>query len=274
MARIRTIKPEFCQSPSTAALTLPARLFFLQLLTETDDAGLLVYSAKRLAGCLYPHDDGVTAAKVERWIKECIRQDMLRPYEVDGKRYLAVVNFSRHQRVSHPTPSRIPPPDYASDSREPPEDDESDSGLEVGSRGLEVGDLVTSPPPPTVVAADGAEEDDRSAGRLKTLAEASLARFEATGGQIHTSREGWLRTERKRRIDEDDWSEPEPLPAPAAKEPHPIDAAADAQRRLAAENDAKRRGRGCPVCDASGWLDEGGSGVVPCPTCDGTGLAA
>lgn len=110
MPRIRTIKPDFCTSADTGALSRDARLFFVQLLTDVDDEGRCIYIPKRIAGALYPFDDDVGAAEITLWVKECVARSMLEVYEVAGRRYLRVVNFGQHQRVNHPSPSRLPPP--------------------------------------------------------------------------------------------------------------------------------------------------------------------
>lgn len=110
MARIRTIKPEFCSSADTGALSRDARLFFLQLLTEADDEGRLLWLPRRLCGVLYPFDEDVGGAELERWAAECARRDMVRLYTVEGVRYIAITNWDKHQRINRATPSRLPSP--------------------------------------------------------------------------------------------------------------------------------------------------------------------
>lgn len=118
MARIRSIKPDFCSSGDTAKLSRDARLFLLQLLTEADDEGRLIYSAKKLSGVLYPHDDDVTAPMVDGWVSECEARQMLQRYDVDGTKYLCITNFSKHQVINHKTASKLPaPPSLPEDSR-------------------------------------------------------------------------------------------------------------------------------------------------------------
>lgn len=123
MARIRTIKPDFCSSADTGRLSRDARLFFLQLLPHVDDEGRTQWLPKRLAGMLYPRDDDVGGVDIARWVAECEevasddvdprrRLGMVRRYEVDGDEYLAVVNFLSHQKVSAPTASRNPAPPW------------------------------------------------------------------------------------------------------------------------------------------------------------------
>lgn len=117
MARIRTIKPEFWGDPKTAQLSIPARLLLIGLLNESDDEGRQLASAKRIAGALFPHDDNVTTADVAGWLDELERVGFVRRYTVDGACYLDIPGFAKHQRISKPTPSRLPPHPVAEESR-------------------------------------------------------------------------------------------------------------------------------------------------------------
>lgn len=110
MARIRTVKPEFWEHPKVTRVTRDARLLFLGLLNEADDEGKLRYSAKKLAGVLFGADDDVGAPDVDRWTEELEREGLVLTYEVDGAPLLIVLGFTEHQRVSHPSPSRLPNP--------------------------------------------------------------------------------------------------------------------------------------------------------------------
>ena len=112
MARIRTVKPDFWQHPRVTRVSRDARLLFLGLLNEADDYGKLRYSSKRLAGVLFPEDDDVDGPTIDVWISELERVGLVCRYLVDGAALLVVVGFTEHQRVSHPTASRLPdPPD-------------------------------------------------------------------------------------------------------------------------------------------------------------------
>lgn len=133
MARIRTIKPEFCTSADSGALSRDARLFFLQLLTEADDEGRLAWIPRRLCGVLYPFDEDVSAAMLNGWATECCTRNMLQLYTADGATYAQVVNWTKHQKISHPTTSRLPAPPEASGEipekfRSPPESLRPDLG--------------------------------------------------------------------------------------------------------------------------------------------------
>jgi hypothetical protein len=128
MARIRTVKPRLFSSGSLARCSIPARLLFVGLFTEADDEGRLLGSPKRLAGNLFPHDEGVTAAKVGHWLAELEAVGCIQRYTAEGVEYLYLPGFEAHQRISHPTPSQFPNP--SGNGREP---------LVTGSRKLEVG---------------------------------------------------------------------------------------------------------------------------------------
>lgn len=119
MARIRTIKPEMPGSASVALCSRDARLLFVWLITDADDAGRIAGSAKRLAGALYPHDDDVTGTDVDRWLRELCDAGLVRSYWVSGARYIELVGWAEHQRINKPSPSRLPGPEQADAKRAP-----------------------------------------------------------------------------------------------------------------------------------------------------------
>jgi hypothetical protein len=116
MARIRTIKPETPQSESLGRASRDARLLFLLLFTLCDDEGRARGNSRMLASLLFPYDDGdgghpkTTGADVERWLDELEREDCVVRYSVDGDAFLAVCNWSKHQKIDKPTRSKLPPP--------------------------------------------------------------------------------------------------------------------------------------------------------------------
>lgn len=151
MSRIRTIKPELFSSTSAKGLTLGARWLFAALFTEADDEGRMLASARKIAGNVFPDDEDITEQNVAEWIDELERKGMVLRYVVEGIRYLWVVNFRKHQRISHPTPSRLPPPPevLAKVSGEPVEPLGKDLGSGKGS-GSGRGSEAAAPPEPPV----------------------------------------------------------------------------------------------------------------------------
>jgi hypothetical protein len=132
VARIRTIKPETFTSETISSLTLAARWTFVGLWTHVDDEGRTRDNARIIRGALWPNEDETVSSKhVESHLVELEDAEMICRYEVDGGRYFHVVNFHRHQKISHPTPSKLPPcphqshpgprPVRPNDSGNPPE---------------------------------------------------------------------------------------------------------------------------------------------------------
>src|SRR5690242_17518335 len=98
MARIRTIKPEFPQSETIGKLSRDARLLFIQLWTVADDSGRLRGNIAYLSGALYPYDDDARD-KIGDWLTELERAGCVRCYQVEGKQYIDIPSFLKHQRI-------------------------------------------------------------------------------------------------------------------------------------------------------------------------------
>jgi hypothetical protein len=115
VARIRTIKPDFWGSPKTAKVSRDARLLFLGLLNEADDEGRLLGSARSIGGSLFPNDDDFSDDAIRGCLEALEQVGFIRRYVVEGVPYVLVIGFKEHQKISHPTESRLPePPERAS----------------------------------------------------------------------------------------------------------------------------------------------------------------
>lgn len=124
MARIRTIKPEFFTSLTLARVSRSARLTFIGLWTYCDDDGRGRDEARLVKAAIWPLDDDVSAADVEADLAELAAAGLIQRYAVEGSRYLAVRNWNEHQKIGHPTPSKIPaPPARRSEDVTPPPED-------------------------------------------------------------------------------------------------------------------------------------------------------
>jgi hypothetical protein len=66
-------------------------------------------STKYLRGALLPFDD-VTEDDVNGWLAEMENEGMVERYKVAGNSYLRIINWSKHQKIDRPSPSKIPPP--------------------------------------------------------------------------------------------------------------------------------------------------------------------
>jgi hypothetical protein len=106
MARIRTIKPDTFLDTELAELPVEARYFFIGLWTQADREGRLEDNPKRLKAQLMPWDphnpEALLSALSPRFITR---------YEAQGRRFLQVNTFAKHQRPHiRETESIIPAP--------------------------------------------------------------------------------------------------------------------------------------------------------------------
>ena len=108
MGRIRTIKPELPQSESMGRVSRDARLCFIMLWTIVDDDGRARGNSRMLASLLYPYDDDA-GALMGGWLEELETEGCITRYQVAGDWYLEVKNWRKHQKIDHPTGSRLPP---------------------------------------------------------------------------------------------------------------------------------------------------------------------
>ena len=121
MARARNIKPGFFRNADLVELSVEARLLFVGLWTIADREGRLEDRPKQIKMEIYPAD----SFDINSLLSELASTDMLLRYEVGGKRYLQIVNFTRHQNPhKDERQSTIPPPDGLSDPSGPADHDE------------------------------------------------------------------------------------------------------------------------------------------------------
>jgi hypothetical protein len=138
VARIRSIKPEFWSDEKLSECSLSARLLFIGLWTFADDEGRMEYAPARIRMQIFPCGS-VTLLKVREFIRELTEHSLIRVYVVDGKEYLSIPNFTKHQKINRPTPSKLPPPSGAitEDSVNPPGALSESSPLERRGKELE-----------------------------------------------------------------------------------------------------------------------------------------
>lgn len=105
MARARNIKPSFFTNEELVELPFETRLLFIGLWTLADRAGRLEDRPKRIKMAIFPADD----VNVDDALQQLSYSQFIHRYEVNGERYIEVVNFSKHQNPHiKEAPSRIP----------------------------------------------------------------------------------------------------------------------------------------------------------------------
>ncbi|MFE6225148.1 hypothetical protein [Streptomyces sp. NPDC057854] len=110
MARIRTIKPEAFSSESLAAVSLSAERTVFGLLTQADDQGRFRDQAAVIAGQLWSLRREHGPEAVEDDLIQLDHAGLICRYEgADGKRYLHIATFAKHQKINRPSGVRTPP---------------------------------------------------------------------------------------------------------------------------------------------------------------------
>lgn len=113
--RIRTIKPAFWTSQDVA--TLPDdthRLLFVGLWNYVDDEGRGADDPRLIKAALFPLNDAIRPADIDAMLW---RLPSVLRYEAGDRDYLAISTWEEHQKISHPKPSVIPPPEQGEPRR-------------------------------------------------------------------------------------------------------------------------------------------------------------
>jgi hypothetical protein len=109
VARIRTIKPEAFVSESLASVSLTAERTFLGLLTQADDQGRHRDHPAIIHGLLWPLRPEHSPLGVEEDLLQLQQAGLICRYTgCDGRSYLHIVTWARHQKIDRPSASRMP----------------------------------------------------------------------------------------------------------------------------------------------------------------------
>jgi hypothetical protein len=98
MARIRSIKPEFWKNETLGELSSDAQLLFIGLWNLCDRRGFTEYRPKRIKAELFPYRDFDVESNINILLK-CENQ-FIRIIEYEGKEFLHVINFVKHQVIN------------------------------------------------------------------------------------------------------------------------------------------------------------------------------
>ena len=154
MARIRTIKPEFWNSPGIETLDARWRLLYIAMWNWADDSGAGKAEARELMGFAFPRDEQMTLGEFRRGLGEVRRVFGVVFYQVDGRSYYSIPTWVKHQKIDKRSASRWPEPsegvevdpetneqvtgtieDSHRESAESPPSTRSDSGAGTGEQG-------------------------------------------------------------------------------------------------------------------------------------------
>lgn len=126
MPRARVIQPRLLDSPLVEKLGAAGAFFFVGMLLISDDFGRLrgstIYLKRSILGGVSPR---TSSACVTHWLSILYSMGTAYPYtDADGGEFIQITNWKKYQRLSHPTPSKIPAPT----PDQIPEIDHKDSG--------------------------------------------------------------------------------------------------------------------------------------------------
>lgn len=111
MARIRTIKPEFWDSPGIETLDFEWRLLYMAMWNWADDSGRGKAEARELMGFAFPRDEEMTLGEFRRGLGGIRRTFGVNFYKVDGRSYFAIPSWEKHQKIDKRSASRWPAPE-------------------------------------------------------------------------------------------------------------------------------------------------------------------
>lgn len=110
MARIRSIKPEFFADELLGTLPRDLRLLYVGLWTLADDDGRFRANPALIRSALFPYDEDLTQHQVSDWLGTLAGHDRVLLYEHGGQQYGVIRRWSQHQKIAHPSLSKLPAP--------------------------------------------------------------------------------------------------------------------------------------------------------------------
>ncbi|MFE2994234.1 hypothetical protein ACFXG4_04785 [Nocardia sp. NPDC059246] len=112
--RIRSIKPEFWRSDDIDVLDWHHRLVFIGLWSYVDDNGVGLDKLASICADLFAsdmeRDPNETLARVSTALNSFVERGLIQRYSVDGKAFLFITGWPKHQRVVNPNKPRYPVP--------------------------------------------------------------------------------------------------------------------------------------------------------------------
>ncbi|HUM44602.1 MAG TPA: hypothetical protein PKI14_16785, partial [Fervidobacterium sp.] len=97
MPRSRNIKPGFFMNDELAECNFAARILFAGLWCLADREGRLEDRPKKIRAFVFPYDN----CDVDELLNQLQSHGFILRYEVDGGKYIQVINFKKHQKP-HP----------------------------------------------------------------------------------------------------------------------------------------------------------------------------
>jgi len=178
VARIRTIKPEFYDSPGIETLAFEWRLLYVAMWNWADDSGRGKAEARELMGFAFPRDEDMTVGEFRRGLGEVRRVFGVVFYRVGGRPFYCIPSWAKHQKIDKRSASRWPGPEEGEefdpttnlpldqgvsesrrDSAETPPSPRGKSGAGTGEQGNRGTGTTSAPPSEDAPETDALEGD-------------------------------------------------------------------------------------------------------------------
>lgn len=108
MAKTRMLKTDLRTSEKVASWPIELRYFWVLLWGYVDDHGKARDNPLLVKADCFPLDEAITRATVDRWLWDLTSAGVVVRYTAGDTDYLAVRNWSEHQKPQHPTGDVLP----------------------------------------------------------------------------------------------------------------------------------------------------------------------
>ena len=108
MARKRMIDPNIWQSEDFSKLSTLGKLVFIGLFSLADDEGRGRSNPVYLKSILFPYEEGIRSADIDKTLSEISSNMSVIFYSCDGSSYYSLYNWNAWQKIDRPTESKIP----------------------------------------------------------------------------------------------------------------------------------------------------------------------
>lgn len=108
MARKRMIDPNIWQSEDFSRLSTLGKLVFIGLFSLADDEGRGRCNPVYLKSTLFPYDESIRSADIDKTLSEISSNMSVFFYSCDGSNYYSLYNWNYWQKIDRPTKSKLP----------------------------------------------------------------------------------------------------------------------------------------------------------------------
>ncbi len=102
------IDPGIWESEDFSKLSIFARLVWIGLFSNADDAGRGKANPAYIKSQIFAYDENVDIQTIKKALEEIEKSMSINFYEVDGKSYYQLQSWDKFQTINRPSPSQIP----------------------------------------------------------------------------------------------------------------------------------------------------------------------